>query len=266
VPLGGGAVVGPKAQEWFHQWGMDLKILSADRDARNESSYRPDGLPTAWRIDAPASLKFAREVWSALEPSPGSRFDTIDRHILRVALESVFKGQTGLEPSGDPARFNQLVSKVVKHQSFSPEIEKQWVEFLRRRAVANDPSIFAFSQQPPEIGKNSHAAVISRAALLLRVASGSTGQLVQASGFTGESVGFWWQALGHGRGLWDGQRDASGLLDLWADIETLLLDIQSFQERHSTADQTFYRVGTELGHGLAALGSCERVAIWSMTP
>ena len=69
-----------------------------------------------------------------------------------------------------------------------------------------------------------------------------------------------------GRGLWDGSRKAEELADLWGDIEMLLVEIDRYRENNIPADQTFFRIGTDLGQTLAGLGSCERVAIWSMVP
>jgi hypothetical protein len=83
-PVGGSGVVAAQAQSWLKQWEMDLRLISDDHDARNESSYRPDGIPDGWILDASKSLEFVSDVWKSLEPSPHSRFDVIDRHILRL--------------------------------------------------------------------------------------------------------------------------------------------------------------------------------------
>jgi hypothetical protein len=266
APEGGALAVAPRAQAWFRQWGMDLRTFPDDQEARNESSYRPDGLPETWQIDPSASLKFSGESWSALEPSPGSTFENIDRHILRITLEGLFKGQSGRAPSEEPDLFKQFVSRIVQYQNLSTEAYDKWIEFFVRRISTKDLSIFEYSRHNPEIKENSHTAIISRAALLLRRASGSTARQMQASGFSADSITFWWEGIGHGRGLWDGERDAGGLLDLWADIEQSLSDIVAFQEQHTPADQSFFRIGSELGPIFASLGSCERVAIWSMIP
>ncbi|MGD1026668.1 hypothetical protein [Candidatus Binatus soli] len=265
-PIGGGSKAAPQARQWFLQWGMDLKMPVEDKSARNESSYRPDGMPDSWCLDTSDTLRFTREMWSALEPSAASRFDTIDRHILRIAVESIFKGQTQTAPSKDPTRFRKFVSQVVEGQGFSTETAAKWVSFLHRQEVPDNLSILDLSQQSSEIRATSHTAIVARAALLLRIASGSTVELLSSIGFTADSVSFWWKEIGSARGLWDGEKGADGLIDLWADIKPLLQDIDDFQRRTQTVDQTFFRVGSDLGHTLAGLGSFERVAIWSLTP
>jgi hypothetical protein len=77
---------------------------------------------------------------------------------------------------------------------------------------------------------------------------------------------FWWSNLGLARGLWDGAKSADDLVDLWADIELVLGELETFQKTHSAQDQSFLRVAKELGPAVIGLGSFERVAIWSMTP
>ncbi len=262
--LGGGTAVAPQAREWFLQWGMDLKLFAQDRDARNESSYRPDGMPDAWRVEALATLRFVREAWESLEPSPMSRFDVIDRHILRLALESQFKGATGKEAHKDSVGYKKFVTPIIQHQNFSKTLKNEWSNFMTRNKIPDNLSIFPLSQLSPRIRKNSEIAVISRAILLLRLASGSTESLIREANITADSLSFWWETLGHGRGLWDGPREAEELIDLWSDIAALLADIKTFENSYNQADQTFFRVGTELGHTLAGLSDCERVAIWSM--
>jgi hypothetical protein len=68
TPLGGGHVIAPQAKDWFLKWGMDLALPREDKNARNESSYRPDGMPDSWCLDTATTLEFARDVWVALEP------------------------------------------------------------------------------------------------------------------------------------------------------------------------------------------------------
>jgi hypothetical protein len=265
APIGGGAVLAPQAQVWFRQWGMDLRTFADDRDARNVSSYRPDGIPNAWYLDAASTLRFASDFWSLLQPSENSRFELIDTHILRIALESTFKGLTGKDAHSDRRAFLEWSSKIVDYQGFSVETATRWKRVLNRELLPNDPGLFSLSAQAPELLATSHLAILSRAALLLRVAAGSTAQLIQASGSSAEAVDFWWNGLGQARGIWDGDRSGEGLTDLWADIEPLLQEIEGFQTKYRSDEQTFFRLGNELGSTLVGLASCERVAIWGMT-
>jgi hypothetical protein len=262
-PVGGGAVVAPQAQEWFQQWGMDLKVFADDREARNESSYRPDGLPSAWSVTASRVLGFARELWMALEPSGNSHFDTIDRHILRLSIERLFIGRTNKRPGDDPRAFDQFVERIVEHQALGPAIQAELGRFLRRQVMPADLEILSYSQKSPEARINSDVGIVSRAALLLRVSSGSCAALLRNADLTSDSMSFWWSQLGQDRGLWEGAYEATDLLDLWADIKTWLEDIESFEQNSSATPPSFFKVGSDLRDALRGLGSCERVGIWS---
>ena len=265
TPLGGGSVVAPQAREWFRQWGMDLKMLPEDRDARNESSYQPDGIPDVWRTNAVAALNFARDLWLALEPSAISRFEGIDRQILRMALSGVFRGRTGKSVVEEPDQFRTFVEPVIDNQGFRPDVRQQWLDFITREISPEDASLFAFSRESSETRTNSDLAIISRAALLLRFASGSSGQLLAAAGLSTEDTKFWWGEFGQGRGFWEGNKQGDELLDLWANIAASLQEVEEFHARTAEADRTFFNIGNDLGKAIVGLGNSELVAIWSLT-
>jgi len=266
APLGGASTVAPQAREWFRQWGMDLKKLPEDREARNNSSYQPDGIPDLWPTNAAETLAFVRQVWSAFEPSSASRFEVIDRHILRIALHSAFKGRTGKSAADDPSQFSSFVAQIIDNQAFPPKVRRQWLNFVTRQIDPIDLEVFRLSQQSPETRHDSELAIVSRAALLLRFATGSISQLLTAASFSGQTIEFWWKHIGQERGLWDGAKTVNELLDLWADISSSLEGIQEFQQQNSPESQTFFRIGSELANAVVAMANCELVAIWSIAP
>lgn len=87
-PIGGTSTAQPKARHWFRQWGMDLRLQPRDRDARNESSYRPDGIPESWKSNVNDVLGFALQAWDALGQGGKASFGELDRHILRSCPEA----------------------------------------------------------------------------------------------------------------------------------------------------------------------------------
>jgi hypothetical protein len=149
---------------------------------------------------------------------------------------------------------------------FESSIADEWKSFLAREIVPENPKIFSYASRDPLDRSVGHAAVLARATLLLRLAAGSSLQLIRSSGIAGEKLQFWWNELGVGRGLWDGTKDRTELLDLWDDITVLFEDIRGFQESTPANDQTFQLIGSKIPHVVTGLGGCERVAIWSLTP
>jgi hypothetical protein len=263
--VGGASAIAPQAQDWFRQWGVDLQNFPDDRNARNVSSYQPDGIPDAWYINSREALEFARDLWASLEPSTQSRFEVIDRHILRIGIEKLFTARTNKVGSMHPADFRAFAEPIVKSQSFSAAAEVEWLKFITRSNAPHDAIIFSHSQQPATDINVGAQAVISRAALLLRVASGSTTMLLRDAGYNATAIEFWAEGLGQGRGLWEG-KSSGDPLDLWADVVPLLEEVELFQQKYNPSQQSFFRIGSELGRVVAGLGGCERVAIWSMTP
>jgi hypothetical protein len=233
-----------------------------DHDARNESSYRPDGISEAWYVNASEVLSYVEALWRALEPSPNSRFEEIDRHILRLAVEASFKAQYGrVRANRRPSR-DEFVTRIVDYQAFGQPVAEVWANFLSRRSIPLDHPLLIASRQLPATRNSSELAILARAALLLRAASGSVLQLFSDASVSIDLVDFWRDSLGIGRGLWE---TPGNPLDLWADVQPILDEIASFQVRVPTAQQTFFKLDSDLGGVISGLGCGERVAIWSMS-
>lgn len=256
-PVGGSTIVAAQAQLWFQQWGMDLRLLPDDRKARNLSSYQPDGLPTSWILDAKPTIEFVKELWLALEPSATSSFEVIDRHILRLSLESAHKSRATRRP------FKDFLKEILDALG-QPVDEAQWMAFMTRAAAAEDIQLLRRSKESSRSSNTTHLAVISRAVLLLRIASGSTSRaFTDADHSLGDSQ-FWWKALGNSRGIYDGDIEGDDLQLLWSDVINHLDDLENYQNDTAADAQTFYDIGRRLGQVILGLGSCERVTLWSM--
>lgn len=270
APIGSVGFISAQAQKWFQQWGMDLRMPAKDRHARNESSYRPDGIPDAWQLDATDALSFAAELWNLFGITGDSLFSTVDNHILRLALESAFRSTRDIDPVEDPDQFKEFILKVIEDLEVEGAMAPHWNAFLLRKTIPNNPRIFEYSALMPRDPKsprdpNSGYAILSRAALLLRMASGAGLRLLMAAGFADDSLEFWWNSLGTSRGFWQGTKDRNDLPDLWADVFPLLERAREFLDTTPPKDQTFHQVGTTLPEVITGLGGCERFAIWSMT-
>lgn len=258
-PHGGGATIAPQAQSWFQMWGMDLSLAHEDQNARNESSYAPDGVGSSWGTSAAEGLEFVSSLWASLKPSPASSFAELDRYILRRSLEGLFKGRNGRAASANDLDYRRLVAATVQSQGFTGTPAKLWEDFLTRRAQPHDPAIF--SESAKAIGQTSDDAfsIISRAVLLLRVATGSARDLLQQSGLTAVDLEFWVQDIGTSRGLWDPTDPAPDLRDLWADVDAALGDI-----RDGASPQSVKGLLLDYGATLPVLTSYERVGLWSL--
>ena len=262
---GGASALAPQAKDWFMQWGMDLGIITEDRRARNESSYRPDGVPITWTANAKDSLEYVRDLWRLLEPSATSNFEQLDRHILRLAIERHYRGMSGRQITrGDP-NFCALIDRTVSALTLAPSAEERLKNFLLRQVSPDDPLVFHFSTIQPST-PDSALAVISRAVLLLRLATGSANNLLASAGIDVKKLAFWWTQLGEGRGIWQPGAPPSELHDLWADVADSLFEVDDVERLDPHLLNSFSAIASALGPHLNVLASHERVGIWGLCP
>ncbi len=263
---GGAGTLAPQAKAWFMQWGMDLGLATKDREARNESSYRPDGVPTTWEMNAKDGFEFVRDMWSTLEPSATSSFEQIDRHILRLAIERYHLGLTGNEATAADPAYVALVEATVSAQSLATSAEVRLKMFLLRQSAADDPLIFRYSGMRPGTPQSDAFAVMSRAVLLLRVATGSANGLLHQAGFDATKLSFWWQKLGEARGLWKPGTPPTALTDLWADIEDGLREAAEIESDDPASFETMNAIAYGAFGRVNVLASHERVGLWGLCP
>jgi hypothetical protein len=265
-PHGGATALAPQARDWFMQWGMDIGLASKDRDARNESSYRPDGIPSIWESSAKDGLEFVRDTWSALEPSSTSSFEQIDRHILRLAIERYYSSYSGRVAVPADADFTALVNTTVEAQSLADATSDRMKKFLLRQVAATDPLLFGYSTIAPGTPTTDALAVLSRAVLLLRIATGSAHDLLKQAGFGANVLSFWWQNLGEARGLWPSGSPPEALSDLWADVQDSLNDLAAIEADDPTALESVNNIAFGPDVRINVLASHERVGLWGLCP
>jgi hypothetical protein len=258
--LGGAARLAPQARSWFMQWGMDLRFAMKDREARNESSYRPDGVPETLALNPADTLDFVRELWRVLEPRETSSFEQIDRYILRLALETHYRSTTGQESSPSDPNFISLIRSTVASQNLPSQTENLLGKFLLRQVASQDSPVFQFASEKPGSATNPFS-VLSRATLLLRAATGSCRDLLARAGLNGGELSFWWKELGVLRGLWEPGNEPDELTDLWADIRDFVLEPDD-----APSPQSFFELARTLADSLHIASSYERVAVWGLCP
>ena len=255
----------PIGAEWLNTWGLDLRRLSDDRDARNEASYRPTRLNTRASLDVSDSSSFMRSLWAVCEPSTPSRFESLDRHLLRLSLEQAFEAVTGKRARDDPSNFKDRVAVMLHAVAPSGLPVDEWIRFLTRNARPEDSILTTEARGTVTMRDPSHhIQVIARAALLLRVATGACALLLREAGFGHSELEFWWKSLGEEHGLWEPGNEPDELLDLWADVEIALDEMHEWEVSKSGADVSYAIWRREQAYAISVLGECERIALWGL--
>jgi len=262
--MAAGSALQPVAADWLTTWGLDLRQLSRDREARNESSYRPSGLVK----NIPAKTKdcFATvgDLWRVLEPASTGRFEVLDSYLLRFCLEAIFKSVTaGTLPKSARQRYRREVDRMIAGVNASGDA-KRLRAFLLQGHERSDPDVFKMARKTDlPSAPDHHLQVLSRAALLLRIASGSCALLLQAGGTSLSQLHFWWSHLGEVRGCWERRSPPQNVTDLWADIEEALEQLES-KRSILGRDKSLLRWRQELLSEVSVLGECERIGLWGI--
>ena len=232
------------AAEWLRQWGIDLLQMQADRDSRNEASYRPAGL----RAQMPAlgpTVDAITSLWRMFEPEPTGRFNNMDAYLIRK----------GIEVDNTALPYHRPLEEVVDGV---PGVTLQQREFILRIRATEDPKIIELSTGTSEISASTHhLEVIGRASLLLRVACGAGNRLLQAGGAGRSDLEFWWDSVGRARGLWDTTPMDFG--DLWDDVQGHLDDLRMSATTHGN---NLNALRQHEAIAIAKLGECEQIALW----
>lgn len=250
---------------WPRTWGLDLRVFADDQEIRNEASYRPTKLLPRSVLDVKDSADFVCALWALCEPSAQSQFEGLDRYLLRLALEETFRGVRGPTAAASPGQFKADIKLMVSQIVSDAATRSTWVDFLTRATESDDPVIVAEAGHTDSLDSpRQHLQMISRAALLLRVATGANSRLLKESGVSADHLKFWWSALGEERGLWDKTSQPVELRDLWADAELAVKGIGEWTASTPAPDRTLGRWRQEKSYDIAVLGGCERIALWGL--
>jgi hypothetical protein len=216
-------------------------------------------------LDADDSADFICALWSSCEPSAHSPFNTLDRHLLRLALEETFHGVRGTTAATDAPQFRSDVKGMLSQILGEPAAQHEWLNFLTRVTEPHDPIILSEARKADQIdAPRQHLQMISRAALLLRVATAANSRLMQEAHVSGADVKFWWSAMGEERGLWRNGKQPANLTDLWADIETAVKNITEWKAKTAAVDRGFVQWRQDHAYDISVLGGCERIALWGL--
>jgi hypothetical protein len=246
------------ATDWLLAMGLDLRTFAKDRVARNEASYRPTRLNSRPELSSSDATAIVEELWTLLEPEPSLPFVSLDRYLLRSSLEVAFRATTGSSHARAPRRYADAIKTVVAGMMDGVE-RGLWEGFLLRRTEPNDPLLIRLAREAPAIGlPYHHVAVMARALLLLRVASGAARDTLVDGGLPFDKLGFWWHALGLERGLWATPPAAEDLADGWADADLALEAVRL------TRPLTYRDLVTTTPSLLGELTGTERVGLWSL--
>ena len=248
------------AKRWCKLWGLDLHLLSKDRDARNEASYRPTQLHKVQIIPTSEAALFISDFWKVFQPWPPN-FGVLDSYLLRKLLHEIFTNSRGT-PITDPG-FRLGAERMVTDVQPSGMKPEEWLDFLMRKG---EPTLFSCAGRTdgwehPE----HHMQVMARASLLLRLAAGASETLFASAKLSKTGLSFWSSVFGQSRGFWGVGTEPADMLDLWQDVEDALDAFDSWRKTINP-DTSYAAFRREQAVPLQVLCECERIALWGLAP
>ena len=214
----GSPAVNRLAREWLVAWSIDLDVLSQDHDIRNEASYRPQRVyPYSQHNLLEENLSRLIQIWRASEPAGSNRFSLLDLHLLKNTLKSIYRNHTGKEARGK--RYALFIQNAIGNLGLS--LDGHLVDFLSSsETIPNHPILKEAKKKGEyEDGNIRALPVISRAYLLLRLASAATQDFLIKSSIEKDDLLFWWAELGNDMGLWVPGELPDQMTDLWDDVK-----------------------------------------------
>ena len=208
-------------KRWLKDWSIDLK-LNDDQQLRNETSYRPQF--SSNYLDIRASVEKLNLIWQAIEPTESSRFNIIDLHLSRIALERIFSKSTGQSPStakGKPS-FISFIDKIFDR--IGGEVKGQSLyNFFIRNIEPNDH--FVLVEARKHLNNNNHLnlgdpfPMLCRSVLLMRLSSGCVYELIDNSTLDKKDLRYWWEDICNNIGISAALDDDINPIDLYTDIK-----------------------------------------------
>lgn len=206
--------VGAISQDWFKKWGIDLINLSEDHESRNMVSYRPSELRLPPPPSAQETITFVSALWALFEPQAGGRFPQVERELLRKIVRD----------SGKSAKIN--AAALQKKLGMDQTAANNWVKYL---TSTDDSQPLVLAGQTADVeDTNCSLQVVSRAALLLFLATGSTRKHFIDAGYSPGMLEFFWKRLCDIRFLGPADSLPDDPIDLWRDIEDHMKEMQSW--------------------------------------
>jgi len=233
--------------------------MAFDRDARNDSSYRPTEFKNVASVPAIDAAKFISDFWSFFEPWPPN-FGVADKYLLRTLLHESFYAVRNLRVQDDLATFRAQVLPTIAAVQPTSMSEQEWTDFLCN--VDQAPLIQLAGEKSELLDARNHMQMISRAALLLRVATGASDALFHSARLTKTTLQFWTDRFGPRRGFWPKGSRPDSMLDLWIDVRNALTSLKGWCD--STADPDLYALRHDQAIPVQTLCECERVALWGI--
>lgn len=242
--------------DWFKSWSCDLR-LTADQYMRNEMSYRPHFKIA--KVEIREKINEIVQIWQGLEPIDSNRFIDLDKHMLRLTLERLFKQSSGktLRHSSYAVFINNIFDSLGESKTSS------LYDFILRRINVEDHILIKEAEKGianPGLNFKNPIPMICRSILLLRFATGCLRSILIESGIDLQSLTFWWEENALISGITNTNPSGLDPLDLYADITDSINNLNTYETALTNLKQTNALALPDL----CSLKQFQRICFWGI--
>lgn len=242
------------AKKWLKQWAFDVKKYRTDRELRNFVSYRPQTISGFDKqIDFKKAINNVYNLFQVLSPTINNPFNYLDSLLLKALFEELYQ-RPEISRRGN---FEDLVKDSFEKvgDTFDRSLQR-----ILLNGIPTNQSHLIFQ----EASKNEiiPLPVISRATLLLRVATGSTSILLKDADISKEELSFIWDNYGFNNGFWETPKPVSEFYTLWSEIESEFSEIETNMARLDSNSSFILKKGLE--EDINKLSQFNRAILWGI--
>lgn len=255
------------ANKWLEQWWLDLSRFADDRSARNLASYRPTVFVSAGPKSIDETMESIWQFWEICDPKASGGFPVLDKHLLRISLELIFKNKHEQSPRRARPRYKGEIQKMLDSLHPTGNLPDYWMRFLNYEIEEKTPGIISDANGTDDPFHLNHSKqVLARATLLLRVATGSAADLLEEAGNDFRtSLKFWWHSPSIRRRLWAKSHPPSSFQDLWGDIHDAMDATRQWVESNGNGGSTcHYNFWATRALEASRLATAERAFLWGI--
>ena len=145
----------------------------------------------------------------------------------------------------------------------SGEQRAEWKKYFCTDNVEHANLLVSASRRSSAETESYPMELLSRAALLLRIATGSCSLHLSENGIGWERFEFWLDDIGVRRGFWEKGAYPDHPIELWTDVEEALDNLADAQLNDATWRGSPHGPNSPLlGNSLNKLEECERIGLW----
>nr|NQU90727.1 hypothetical protein [Bacteroidota bacterium] len=241
------------AKDWLKQWAFDVKKYKSDRELRNFVSYRPQTISGFDKqLDFKSTIKNVYGLFQVLSQSASNPFDYLDKLLLKTLFDELY-----IRPEiSSRGNLFDLINDSFTSVGATLDATTQRILLS---GLPNNQSHLIFSEAAKN--KVEPLPIISRAALLLRVSTGSTSMLLEDAHIGKDELNFVWENYGFNNGFWETAKPVSEFYELWTEIETEYSELSNAAAHLSNSSFT---VRNELEEDLNKLSQFNRACLWGI--